>query len=156
MQTGLFQATVVVQGHTANVRVSEAEEEEEEEEEDEEEDDGREDVDRQFGFSSDTDEAVLGCQALAQLGLLVDCRRRRLIHSSEVRQGHTVSFCPGGTHVPLVFSSPEDSKRRAEVHALVDTGCTDVDLDPKKIEMLGLRVDPNEIVAQFETAGGVT
>merc|ERR1712151_727293 len=91
MQTGLFQATIVVQGHTANVRVSEAEEEDEEEEEEEEEDeedgDGQEDVDRQFGFSSDTDEAVLGYQALAQLGLLVDCRRRRLVHSSEVRQG---------------------------------------------------------------------
>lgn len=153
VETALYEAIVVVQGQSACVRVSEAEDEEEAEEDSER--DG-EDVDREFGFSSDTDDAVLGCEALSRLGLLVDCARRTVVPRSEVEPAQVVSFYPGSMHVPLTLSAPGTASRRVEVGALVDTGSTDVDLDPSKIALLGLVVDPSEIIAQFETAGGIT
>lgn len=153
----LYEATISVHGRVACVRISAADEEEGEEDEEEQ------GVDREFGFAADTDDAILGCEALAQLGLLVDCQHRRLAPStrqlssrSTVLGGETLAFAPSGPHVPLSLSAPGRIDRRIEVRALVDTGCTDIDLDPRGIGQLGLRVDPSEILAEFETAGGVT
>lgn len=115
------------------------------------------DVDRIFGFGCNSDDAVLGSGALAALGLLVDCRGRRLLRLPKVA-GELPSLRFGrGNQVPVEFSNPSVPSRRFRVRgALVDTGCTDVDLSQRAVAELGLEADPSEGTAQFETAGGIT
>lgn len=140
------------------------------------------DVDKEFDFAASTDEAVIGADALASLGLIVDCSQRRLLRDDDSelkpwklegtpalpRKGSR-SHC---LHVKLRFRNParngahkESSKRRKDgqfapkelaVRALVDSGSTDAELKRERIKSLGLVVDETEIPAQFETAGGVT
>merc|ERR1719396_230324 len=45
---------------------------------------------------------------------------------------------------------------RATVNALVDSGSTDIDLNQRTIDALGLQVDASQGPAQFEVAGGFT
>merc|ERR1712060_656008 len=66
IEAPIYRAIVRVLGRTASVRVSPSEEESDNEEE-----------------SYNTDEALLGHDALAALGLLVDCRNRRLVAMPE-------------------------------------------------------------------------
>lgn len=75
IETDMHHAIVRVMGRTAFVRVSPIEEEES----DSEEGDSDDEEDREFGLSANSDDALLGHDALAALGLLVDCRNRRLL-----------------------------------------------------------------------------
>ena len=77
----VYRATIRVLGREASVLLSPAEGEEssDDDEEDDEEDDGEEDFDELFGFEKTSDGGLLGHDALAALGLAVDCRRRELI-----------------------------------------------------------------------------
>ncbi|CAE7798485.1 unnamed protein product [Symbiodinium sp. CCMP2592] len=126
------------------------------------------DVDKEFDFAASTDEAVIGADALASLGLIVDCSQRRLIRDDDSelkpwklegtpalpRKGSR-SHC---LHVKLRFRNPAGNGAHKElaVRALVDSGSTDAELKRERIKSLGLAVDETEIPAQFETAGGVT
>ncbi|CAE8609117.1 unnamed protein product [Polarella glacialis] len=116
------------------------------------------DEDEEFGFLANSDDAMIGFSALAALGLLVDCRARRLV--APLAPGGpklpSVPFLRGGNHVLLELANPGAPKRKASVRALVDTGCTDIDVSKKEILALGLAVDPFEGAAHFETAGGIT
>lgn len=76
IETDMHHAVVRVMGRTASVRVSPIEEEESGSEEEGDSDD---EEDREFGLLSNSDDALLGHDALAALGLLVDCRNRRLL-----------------------------------------------------------------------------
>ena len=73
----LYRATIRVMGREASCLLSPAEKQadDDEEEDDEEEDE----LDATFGFSKVSDDALLGHDALAALGLAVDCRERRLL-----------------------------------------------------------------------------
>eukprot|EP00435_Cladocopium_sp_Y103_P028777 s99_g7.t1 len=157
----IYQAKVRVQGRECIVKVSPADE-------DYEAIGGgvstsaADDVDKEFDFGTTTDEAVLGADALASLGLVVDCKRRRLLDSQRLPELPSVTACPRAgrsncMHVKMSFGKPMiESEKDVVVKALVDTGSTDVDLQESKIKALGLVVDDSEIPALFETAGGVT
>lgn len=157
----IYQAKVRVQGRECIVKVSPADE-------DYEAIGGgvstsaADDVDKEFDFGTTTDEAVLGADALASLGLVVDCKRRRLLDSQRLLELPSVPACPRAgrsncMHVKMSFGKPmAESQKDVVVKALVDTGSTDVDLQESKIKALGLVVDDSEIPALFETAGGVT
>mmetsp|Transcript_104229 Transcript_104229/g.291995 ORF Transcript_104229/g.291995 Transcript_104229/m.291995 type:complete len:434 (-) Transcript_104229:230-1531(-) len=138
-----YSARLRVLGREVDVRVNPTDEDDDEEEDEE---------DRAMGLVSSTDDAVLGCQALAALGLCVDCAGRRLV---EPVAGLPALPCDASTamHAPIELSS---GGRSVRVRALVDSGCTDVDLDPRHVEALGLHGGAAEGSAQFETAGGVT
>ena len=82
----LYRAKVTVMGRTSGVLLSPAEGSEDSDEgsssssaSEEEESEGEEDFDELHGFDSTSDDAMLGHDALAALGLAVDCRRRRLV-----------------------------------------------------------------------------
>lgn len=151
----VYRALVRVMGREASVLLSPA---------DEPEDGGRssgeDEEDKEFGLDSATDDALLGSEALAALGLLVDCRNRRLVlpPSAEEECGmRSAPFVPGGPYAWLEVGNPlQPDGPSVGLRALVDSGSTDVDLDPRLIERLGLRVDPDEGRAVFETAQGVT
>ncbi|CAE7570887.1 unnamed protein product [Symbiodinium natans] len=126
------------------------------------------DVDQKFDFSASTDEAVIGADALASLGLIVDCGQRKLVRNDDPdlkpwllkgspalpRNGQR-SRC---LHVTLHVRNPVKNGAHKElaVRALVDSGSTDAELKRRQIASLDLAVDETEIPAQFETAGGVT
>ena len=77
----VFRAKLKVLGREATVLLSPAEGESSDEEDDDDDDDesGEEDFDARFGFEKTSDGGLLGHDALAALGLAVDCRRRRLV-----------------------------------------------------------------------------
>ena len=59
---------------------------------------------KEFGLDSATDDALLGSEALAALGLLVDCRNRRLVlppSAEEERGMRSAPFLPGGPYAWL-------------------------------------------------------
>jgi len=149
----VFSLTVRANGREAVARVNASDEEAESSTDGT--DDGKsedsDDVDRIFGFKANTDDAVLGCDALGALGLLVDCKTRRLVELPSVSEA--LSFTRSA-HVVVEFLSL-DRSRTVSVTALVDTGCTDMDLSRRFIDHLDLPAY-GEGVAQFETAGGVT
>lgn len=90
-ESPIFRARVRVQGREAEVLLSAAEGGEESGgESDEESDDEDSELDAQFGFDRFSDEALLGHNALAALGLAVDCRNRRLVPLPEVEVRHEV------------------------------------------------------------------
>ncbi|CAJ1400630.1 unnamed protein product [Effrenium voratum] len=155
----IFKATLHVQGHQASVEVSPADE-------DYSAIGGgvatEDDVDKEFDFSSSSDEAVIGADALASLGLLVDCKTRQLLPADR-RELLWVESLPRVSrshciHVQVGVRNPDVDGKSQEVRvkALVDTGSTDVDLHKSKIKALNLEVDESELPALFETAGGVT
>ena len=83
----IYRATVQVCGREALCLLSPAEAQAEEEDEDDDEEDGEEEekdaagvdeIEAAFGFEAMSDDALLGHDALAALGLAVDCSRRRL------------------------------------------------------------------------------
>ena len=83
----IYRATIQVCGREALCLLSPAEAQAEEEDEDDEEEDGEEEekdaagvdeIEAAFGFEAMSDDALLGHDALAALGLAVDCSRRRL------------------------------------------------------------------------------
>eukprot|EP00930_Biecheleria_cincta_P041167 TRINITY_DN28198_c0_g2_i1.p1 TRINITY_DN28198_c0_g2~~TRINITY_DN28198_c0_g2_i1.p1 ORF type:complete len:414 (-),score=82.86 TRINITY_DN28198_c0_g2_i1:75-1151(-) len=151
VKTAMFQAVVRIDGCEAPIWLTPAEEDEEEE------DDEKDPLDEEFGFSSLSDDAMLGRSALASLGLLVDCHERRLIPLPKgIVDRPSQPLFSGGQHVPLEVSNPSNPSRRAVVRALVDTGSTDIDLNKKVIRTLALEVDRFQGQAQFETAGGIT
>lgn len=115
-----------------------------------------EDVDRAFGLQSDTDDAILGHKALSRLGLLVDCRTRRLIPSVEQSLPSLKFLSSPSPHVHVEVINPSATHRRIQVLALVDTGSTDFDVSKRVIDTIGLEIDTSQRPAQFETAGGVT
>lgn len=68
-----------------------------------------EDVDKAFGFSTNTDDALLGCEALAALGLVVDCSQRRLVPTEAVLPtGISTAgrLSVGSLYLPVEFSNP--------------------------------------------------
>jgi len=155
METQTYRAVVRVGDREGSVRVTPTDDEEE----------GRrgesgpvaDDVDKEFGFDANTDDAVLGFEALETLNLLVDCRRRELVAATpQSRGGAAHGRLATSMHVRVEFQNPADRKRSTKVHAMVDTGCTDVDIRQSAIDALGLIVDPTEGRAQFETAAGIT
>lgn len=159
VEISIFQAKLKVLGREAIVEVSPA---------DEDyaaiggavSDAAEDDVDKEFGLSTTTDEAVIGADALASLGLIVDCKHRRLLTDDGLPKMQRVGASPrvGRSHcihVNVRFSNPM-TKKEISVKALVDSGSTDVDLQQSKINALDLVVDESEIPALFETAGGVT
>ena len=79
----VYRALIRVHGREAPCLLSPSEDMQEDddsddEDEDEDEGEGVEDLDAKFGFEKISDEALLGHDALAALGLAVDTRRRRL------------------------------------------------------------------------------
>mmetsp|Transcript_56215 Transcript_56215/g.126468 ORF Transcript_56215/g.126468 Transcript_56215/m.126468 type:complete len:429 (-) Transcript_56215:19-1305(-) len=148
MNSALHTVLVRVQGHEATTQVCPIEADEEEEE------DG-DDLDRLFGFSSQSDDAVLGRKALAALDLLVDCRSRSLVEAAASKASARSVKLKGGTHVIAKFAHPSKPGRTLTAKALIDTGSTDIDLQSRTIKALELPIDADEGVAQFETAGGV-
>merc|ERR1712025_735336 len=106
------------------------------------------DVDQEFGFCANTDDAILGHEALAALGLLLDCRTWSLVDGP--RPSTWISKRTA-LRVPVEFSHPANPSRCAVVPALVDSGCTDCDLRQRVIGALSLPVDESEGTAHFET-----
>merc|ERR1711957_99204 len=94
-----------------------------------------------------------GMEALTALGLLVDCRNRRLVAGCP--GARSLKFARSGSRVAVEFANPNDPNKTIKVKALVDSGCTDVDLNEQFIKRLSL-VEAAVPKAQFETAGGVT
>ena len=75
----VFKAKIHVMGREANVLLSPAEGESDDDDSGDDEDGGEEDFDEKFGFDKTSDDALLGHDALAELGFAVDCRKRELI-----------------------------------------------------------------------------
>ena len=74
-EAALYRASVMVLGREAICLLSPAEKDADDEDEDSDEDE----LDAAFGFEKVSDDALLGHDALAALGLAVDCRERRLL-----------------------------------------------------------------------------
>jgi len=76
----IYRAVIRVLGREAAVLLSPAEgDDDSESESSDDDDDADAALDAQFGFDTVSDDALLGHAALAELGLAVDCRRRRLV-----------------------------------------------------------------------------
>jgi len=110
-------------------------------------------IDREFGFNMNTDEAMLGFETLAALDLVVDCRKRRIL-VGPARGTHKAKFIGELPKVVIEFQNPFDSKKTLSVTALVDSGSTDCELQPRFISALKLPVDKSAGKAHFETAAG--
>eukprot|EP00928_Gymnodinium_smaydae_P073004 TRINITY_DN56272_c0_g1_i1.p1 TRINITY_DN56272_c0_g1~~TRINITY_DN56272_c0_g1_i1.p1 ORF type:complete len:416 (+),score=76.89 TRINITY_DN56272_c0_g1_i1:39-1286(+) len=158
METRDFNAIVRVGNVESRVLVNAVDEDEDEDEEGSETESGGavDDVDREFGFLSNSDDAVLGSGALAALGLLVDCKNRRVIPLSDLPSGSSAVSFGSRMRVGVEFGNPTLPGKSVRVSALVDSGCTDMDLGQRFLTKLELEADPDEGTAQFETAGGVT
>ena len=74
----LFRAIVRARGREAMCLLSPSEPADDDDDDDDSGDDD-DDLDARFGFDQVSDDAMLGHDALAALGLLVDCRHRRLV-----------------------------------------------------------------------------
>jgi predicted aspartyl protease len=153
MEAPVYKAVIRVAGVEAVAHINPSEEDDAQEGAAASEASGESDVDAEFGLSSSSDDAVLGSAALASLRLLVDCRHHRLIPYQNQKLP-SINFSGSGLHAPVEI--PGNATGSIVVDALVDTGCTDMDLSQRLIHKLGLAVDPSEGTAQFETAGGVT
>lgn len=114
-------------------------------------------VDLLFGCNTSIDDAVIGYEALAQLGLLVDCRRRQLVDNTCFSPTmDSIPFMASGQKVPLEIANPlEPNRLRVVADALVDTASTDVDLSERKVRQIALEVDPAERTAQIHAGLGV-
>ena len=77
MESAIYRATIRVNGREASCLLSPSEKDRLDEDEDEESD-SEDEEDAAFGFDKVSDDALLGHDCLAALGLAVDCRRRRL------------------------------------------------------------------------------
>ena len=77
----VYRANIKVLGREATVLLSpaEGEDDDDDDDDDESEGEGEEDFDERFGFEKTSDGGLLGHDALAALGLAVDCRHRRLV-----------------------------------------------------------------------------
>jgi len=168
VQSAMYETQICVLGRTAAVTISPAEEDSDaaDSEDDEADDDNGDDssngtnsqadeIDREFGFEKNTDEALLGSETLAALELVLDCRNRCLLAGPAHGIGE-LRFLNRSPTVTIEFQNPLDPTKKISVNALVDSGSTDCDLQEHFIKALNLPVDEIAGTAKFETAAGLT